>query len=54
MTGTPDITHGTLEDIDKALETWMTTVKTTADRHIPKTSYRLSTRLQTLKDDSTT
>ena len=41
MTGTPDIAHATLEDIDEALETWMTTVKTTADRHISKTSCRL-------------
>lgn len=41
MTDLPDVTYGTLEDIDAALETWMTTVKTTADRHIPLTSHKI-------------
>ena len=41
MTNLPDVTYGSLEEIDEALETWMTTLKTTADRHIPKTTFRL-------------
>ncbi|MPC21738.1 putative RNA-directed DNA polymerase from transposon X-element [Portunus trituberculatus] len=36
-----DIAFGYLEDINEALETWMTTVRTTADRHIPQTTYKL-------------
>ena len=35
----PDITHGTLEDIDAALETWTQTVKTVTDRHVPTRRY---------------
>ena len=41
MTNLPDISTGTLEDIDDALTAWTHTIQTTADRHIPKTSYRL-------------
>ena len=41
MSNLPDISHGTLEEIDNALETWMTTVRTTADRLIPQTCFKL-------------
>lgn len=34
MTNLPDVSRATLEEIDEALDTWMTTVKTTADRRI--------------------
>lgn len=41
MTDLPDISQATLEEIDEALNTWMSTTKTTAERHIPRTTYRL-------------
>ena len=36
-----DLTGASLDEIDEALDDWMTRVKQTADRHIPKTSYKL-------------
>ncbi|MPC56003.1 hypothetical protein E2C01_049952 [Portunus trituberculatus] len=36
MTNEPDITYGTLADIDAAAEEWMTTIKDAAASHIPK------------------
>lgn len=40
MTSQHDISHARLEEIDSALDDWMQTVRTVADKHIPKTSYR--------------
>uniref|UniRef100_A0A0P4W158 Reverse transcriptase domain-containing protein n=1 Tax=Scylla olivacea TaxID=85551 RepID=A0A0P4W158_SCYOL len=41
MTNYHDISQASLEEIDRALQIWTYTVKTTADRHIPKTTYRV-------------
>uniref|UniRef100_A0A0P4W031 Endonuclease/exonuclease/phosphatase domain-containing protein n=1 Tax=Scylla olivacea TaxID=85551 RepID=A0A0P4W031_SCYOL len=41
MTDATDISRASLEEIDTSLADWMTKVKDTADRHIPKTQYRL-------------
>lgn len=41
MSDQPDLSQATLEEIDAALNTWMTTIKTTAERHIPRMTYRL-------------
>ncbi|MPC43095.1 hypothetical protein E2C01_036732 [Portunus trituberculatus] len=40
MTTLPDISHAGLEEIDTALEDWMTTVRIVANRHIPMTAHR--------------
>ncbi|KAG0717813.1 hypothetical protein GWK47_053682 [Chionoecetes opilio] len=40
MADLPDVSRATLDDIDAALDSWMTTVKLAADRHIPKTAHR--------------
>ena len=42
MTQRPDVSEGTPEDIDDALEDWTQTVKRVTDRHIPKTTFRLA------------
>ena len=41
MTDQNDLSRASLEEIDEAVDDWMTRVKQTADRHIPKTSYKL-------------
>ena len=41
MTDLPNITRGTLKDIDNALAAWAHTIQATADKHIPKRTYRL-------------
>ena len=41
MSDRPDVTHGALEEIDHAIDDWMSTVQDAANRHIPKTSFRI-------------
>lgn len=41
MTNLPDVSHGTLEDIDEAIESWMSTVQRTAMKHIPKRTHQV-------------
>lgn len=40
MNDLPVNSHATLEEIDDALEDWVTSVKEAMDRHVPKTKYR--------------
>ncbi|KAG0727852.1 RNA-directed DNA polymerase from mobile element jockey [Chionoecetes opilio] len=40
MADLPDVSRATLDDIDAALDSWMSTVKLAADRHIPKTAHK--------------
>lgn len=41
MTNLQDVSQGTLEDIDEAVDTWMNTVKRTMRIHIPNRMYRV-------------
>ena len=43
MTDHPDPSHSSLDGIDVTVDAWMTTVKETADKHIPMTYYTLFT-----------
>ncbi len=40
MTDHPDVSYGTLEDIDDALDRWTRTVKDAVARHVPQKTYR--------------
>ena len=40
MTDEPDISRSRLDDIDDALESWTTKVKTAVDRHVPRKTFK--------------
>ncbi|KAG0711334.1 RNA-directed DNA polymerase from mobile element jockey [Chionoecetes opilio] len=58
MADLPDVSRATLDDIDAARDSWMSTVKLAADRHIPKTAHKTpaycTPTLQTDTDDTYT
>ncbi|MPC62784.1 hypothetical protein E2C01_056874 [Portunus trituberculatus] len=41
MTDTPDVINWTLEDANRAMETWTKTMQMMIDRHIPQASDRI-------------
>lgn len=40
MTGLPEISRANLEAIDDTLDSWLTTVQTVTDRHVPQSNYK--------------